>query len=302
MSLVKPIAPMVMPSDLANVTNGAVPMSLITPCGVKSGYAPFAESAMHHLASRAMKAMMAALNADLPAHNMTNTGTGRSYAQQVQLFDGTDPATWSSNNGRYVPQSQWAHYDAQGRSWALPVDVRSWNGTLWKRRAGTAMAAVPGTSNHGWWLAIDFSEDANGNPLTGITTQVTQWLIVHAMTYGFSAEAQSEDWHWRYVAGDNLPVAVLLFEAHTPPTPVYDDDMPTLYRDSRFWNVFLVNGDVTTIGPALNDSLIARGVPQVVDTHDQSLISFMRKAQIKTSQLVASSTPGPFNPPADLQG
>lgn len=86
------------------------------------------------------------------------------------------------------------------------------------------------------------------------------------------------------------------------PNPSYDDEMPTLYRDSRFANVFLVNGDVTTIGGKLYASLQARGVAEVVDTHDQSLISFMRKAQIKTGMLVASSTPGPFNAPVDLVG
>lgn len=87
-----------------------------------------------------------------------------------------------------------------------------------------------------------------------------------------------------------------------PVPPVYDDDMATLYRDTRFHNVFLVNGDVTTVGPQLFDSLKARGVPLVVDAHDQSLISFMRKSHIKTGQLVPSATPGPFDAPTDLVG
>lgn len=83
---------------------------------------------------------------------------------------------------------------------------------------------------------------------------------------------------------------------------VWSDEMPTLYRDSRFATVFLVNDDVTVVGSKLSASLIARGVVEVVDQHDDSLISFMRKARIKAGQLVASSTPGAFSAPADLVG
>lgn len=36
----------------------------------------------------------------------------------------------------------------------------------------------------------------------GITENFTRWLIANAATYGFSAEDQDDDWHWRYVAGD----------------------------------------------------------------------------------------------------
>lgn len=303
MSLVKPISPLVLPSDLVGVPNGSLPLSLLTPCGVNSGYPPFGVLPMHHLASRAMKAMLASIVATLPGHDIRGTSALRSYASQVVAFDGTNPASRTSTNGRYIPQEGWAAYVSSGGKF-VETDVKSWQGKSWKRRAGTAMAAVPGTSNHGLGLAIDFSEEYDGNPLTaeGITVELTKWLIANAVRFGYSAEAQSEDWHWRYFTGDNLPQAVLEYESgHTPP-PSYDEDMPTLYRDSRFWNVFLVNGDVTTIGPALNDSLIARGVVQVVDTHDQSLFSFMRKSQIKTGQMVASSTPGAVAWPADLVG
>lgn len=35
------------------------------------------------------------------------------------------------------------------------TDVKTWNGSQWTRRSGTAMAAVPGTSNHGKGFAAD---------------------------------------------------------------------------------------------------------------------------------------------------
>lgn len=89
-----------------------------------------------------------------------------------------------------------------------------------------------------------------------------------------------------------------------PPTPpVYDEGMDVLWRDRRFNNVFHENGDAVTIGPGSFESYKSRGVPYVEEVHDQSLIAYMRKSQLKTAQMVPSGEPGlpPFNPPADLQ-
>lgn len=122
------------------------------------------------------------------------------------------------------------------------------------------------------------------------------------IAYKFGLTWSGDSWRSRIKTHFPAPTPDPTPVPPTPPNPVYDDDMATLYRDSRYNNVFLVNGDVTTVGPNLFDSLVARQVPVVVDTHDQSLISFMRKSQIKVGQLVQSGTPGPFNAPADLQG
>jgi LAS superfamily LD-carboxypeptidase LdcB len=59
------------------------------------------------------------------------------------------------------------------------------------------MAAVPGTSNHGWGLACDvWNVGQNGR---------LEWLLDNAKRFGFSWEVQSEPWHIRYVLGDDLP-------------------------------------------------------------------------------------------------
>ena len=75
-------------------------------------------------------------------------------------------------------------------------------GTLLKPRY-RATAAVPETSNHGWGLAFD------GRSLPMV---VVLWLCANAWRYGFSAEIQSESWHWRYFAGDGIPAAVIEYE------------------------------------------------------------------------------------------
>jgi LAS superfamily LD-carboxypeptidase LdcB len=82
------------------------------------------------------------------------------------------------------------------------------------------MAATPGTSNHGLGLAIDFAEERDGRPpVESVSDRFVRWLIKNAATYGFSAELQSEPWHWRYVAGDQIPRAVLDFELQQDSRP-----------------------------------------------------------------------------------
>jgi len=190
-----PTIPVIYPKDLANESNGELSGTLLTLCGIGN-------FKMHHLASRALRALMAAYE----PLTESCSGTYRTYAEQAHLFDGTDPQYWAPGNnyGRYIPQSKWTAYTAKG--YKFGTSIKAWNGQQWKIRANCALAAIPGTSNHGWALAIDFNTDMVGY------YEFVNWLIVNAITYGYSAEAQSEPWHWRYVAGDNLPQAVLNFE------------------------------------------------------------------------------------------
>lgn len=199
-----PVAQIKWPADLVDVPNGEVPEHLLAGCGVKSYYAPYAELKMHHLAARAMRAMVAALCASLGYTSVQATGTLRTYDQQVRMFDGTDPRNRSATTGRYIPESLWSTVAN------LTTDLRSWLAKRWKRRSGTASAAVPGTSNHGKAVAIDFA----------VTVPMVNWLIANAHRFGYSAEIQSENWHWRYVAGDAIPDAVLAYERSLDPAPV----------------------------------------------------------------------------------
>ncbi|GMA35621.1 M15 family metallopeptidase [Demequina litorisediminis] len=50
------------------------------------------------------------------------------------------------------------------------------------------LAAVPGTSQHGWGLAVDLRLDA--------TAQA--WMREHAGAYGFTEAVAREPWHWEY--------------------------------------------------------------------------------------------------------
>lgn len=50
------------------------------------------------------------------------------------------------------------------------------------------LAAVPGTSNHGWGMATDLSLDAES----------LEWMRTNAWRYGFVEDVPREPWHWTY--------------------------------------------------------------------------------------------------------
>lgn len=77
---------------------------------------------------------------------------------------------------------------------------RSYSAQVATRAAKGFMAATPGTSNHGWGLAVDF-----GN--IGAEGSVRHdWLRANAPSYGWqhpswarSGGSKPESWHWEYV-------------------------------------------------------------------------------------------------------
>ena len=226
MSYNLPIARVSLPACLKGQSNGKVDPKLLKSCGVTSGV-------MVEPAARAMKAMMAAARA--AGFDPRHVGDYRSYERQVQMF-----------NERY------SKTPIPGR----PTKV--WNGVTYWQKPNTAMSAVPGTSNHGWGLALDIAEERNGKPgIDSISDAFVRWLIKNAATYGYSAEHNSEPWHWRYVAGDKIPAAVLAYEksleqpappalvtpvpapqpvAPKPPKPAKHDTYTVVKGDS-YWKI-----------------------------------------------------------------
>lgn len=182
-----PIKPVKKPLDLVGKRNGRLPAKTITTVNP--------DCTMHHKAARAWTAMRAAAKKD--GVNLAHVGDYRPYDQQVALF--------------------LARYDDRPTGTG---DTRVWNGKTYWRKPGVASVAVPGTSNHGWGLAVDAAlridgkvvsitadPDGRGPVKTGLS-----WLLNNANRFGFSWELQSEPWHIRYHAGSVLPRAVKAYE------------------------------------------------------------------------------------------
>lgn len=72
---------------------------------------------------------------------------------------------------------------------------------LYYHGGGTGPAAYPGTSNHGWGLAIDLNgTSGNGDSYEQRkTTVVYQWMAANAGAYGWRENVKiREAWHWEF--------------------------------------------------------------------------------------------------------
>jgi LAS superfamily LD-carboxypeptidase LdcB len=170
-----PIKPVNLPKDLRNQANGNLDPKILKP---------ITGSKMHHLAAQAFSAMEAAAKKD------------KIVLKPTSSVDAYRPLT--------VQESAFLRrYDNKRRA-SIP---RTWRGKRWWLKPGNAPVAVPGTSNHGWGLAID---------IASIDQNKVEWLLKNSATFGFSWELQNEPWHMRYVAGDNVPAAVNAYISYKP--------------------------------------------------------------------------------------
>lgn len=157
---------------------------------------------LHRQAARSWNALVAA--AKNAGYNLTYTygGMYRSYESQVTLFLSRYQLTYIE----YKPGV---------------VKTKMYNGRVYYQRPNTAEAASPGTSNHGYGLAIDTALGTSPSNAVYIGAALP-WLMLNAHKFGFSWELQSEPWHLRLVTGDKIPQAVLDYEASLLPPPVVE--------------------------------------------------------------------------------
>ncbi|MFD6093966.1 D-alanyl-D-alanine carboxypeptidase family protein, partial [Oerskovia sp. NPDC060338] len=108
-------------------------------------------------------------NGEIPDKALTRTSTGhllradaaaafealaaafaREFGKPLKVTDAYRPK-WGTNGQVEIFEDRYPHPTYQGVN-----DQRGpWKGKRWWRRKNTAAAAVPGTSNHGWGLALD---------------------------------------------------------------------------------------------------------------------------------------------------
>ena len=184
-----PVAPVVKPSSLQGQQNGKVDADLLRSVTTPGGTATLVTPA-----NRSWLALEDAARKD--GFTLGPYSTYRSYASQEKLF-----------TQRYTTEQ------------IATTDRKVWNHTRYYKKPGVPVTAAPGTSNHGWGLALDLR--SNDYPLQYENHPAVVWLKANAARFGFSAEIQSEKWHWRYFAGDAIPAATLAYEQGTQ-----EDDMP----------------------------------------------------------------------------
>lgn len=181
-----------------SVKGGPLQNGKLTPCDLKAVWFPgVGHLSLHPFTARAFQAMQLVAFSETKLH-LSGTGAYRSFDAQLSLF-------LQRYTDSYLPVRN------------VLTSQRSYQGKTWYLRRGMAPAASPGTSNHGYGIAIDCGwwtgVDAPGlTDIAGITSKAQgwQWLQDNYQSFGFSHEGAKpgqagwEPWHLRHVIGNDV--------------------------------------------------------------------------------------------------
>jgi len=155
---------------MTTYSNGKIPVSALKKLSVPGYLLTGAAASFERLRALAKKA----------GHDIVTSSSAdayRAYSIQEEIFlqryDHTPRSGLTYNNG----------------------GIKNWNGRIWYKKPGVAVAAAPGTSNHGKGLAIDIQGTG------GFGGSLYNWLAAHAPAYGWTnteGRQIGESWHWVY--------------------------------------------------------------------------------------------------------
>lgn len=163
------------------------------------------------------------------------------------------------------------------------------NGTRerWYKKDGVASAAVPGTSNHGWAIAVDVA-NASGARLA--------WLERYAVGFGWSWELVPEEpWHLRNYSGDDIPAKVLAYEQEHSMASDLDQFIAPLggVRENTYMAHHLTLALITGSGPS-EGYWDGPGAPVA-----NNLWSLLKRVESKLDQVLAK--PPVASAPVDVE-
>jgi len=130
-------------------------------------------------------------NADGVPADLARYGNGRIPADALATVGSTGHRLWAPAAQAFEQLLAAARRDGvqigitdSYRSYEAQVDVAARKGLY----SQGGLAAVPGTSPHGWGLALDL----------GLSDRAQAWMRSHAGQFGFEEDTPREPWHWVY--------------------------------------------------------------------------------------------------------
>lgn len=131
------------------------------------------------------------VNADGVPVDLAGYGNGRVPASALSPIAGTSHELWAPAARSFEAMRAAAAADGvtigvtdSYRSYDAQVDVAARKGLY----SQGGLAAKPGTSMHGWGVALDLKLDAAG----------LAWMRQHGKEYSFVESTPRETWHWEY--------------------------------------------------------------------------------------------------------
>lgn len=118
-------------------------------------------------------------------------GNGRIPASALATIDGTNHRLWTPAARSF--EAMRAAAAADGVTIGITDSYRTYESQVdLARRKGLysqgGLAAVPGTSEHGWGMAMDLKLDSSAQA----------WMRQNAGRFGFVEDVPREPWHWAY--------------------------------------------------------------------------------------------------------
>ena len=166
-------------------------MTTTTASGARSTSGTFATALASEVSRTAGAAASGRLTADGVPTELAAYGNGRIPREALSEIGSTGHRMWSPAARQYEALSAAAARDGvtigitdSYRTYESQVDLAERKG-LYKNGG---LAAVPGTSDHGWGRSLDLRLD--GNALA--------WMREHGAQYGFREDVPRESWHWTY--------------------------------------------------------------------------------------------------------
>ena len=124
-------------------------------------------------------------------HDLKNFGNGRIPATALSTIEGTPHKLWEPAARSFEAMRSAAA--AEGVTIGITDSYRTYESQVdLVRRKGLysqgGLAAEPGTSKHGWGIALDLRLDS--------TAQA--WMRANGAKYGYVENVPREPWHWQY--------------------------------------------------------------------------------------------------------
>jgi len=185
-------------SQIAALRAGGQPGGVATASGTATSFAQTYAGALAGTESAALGATgagagtgKARLNASGVPADLAAYGNGRIPAGALSQVGDTRHRLWApaaDSLNRLIADARRAGVTIgitdSYRSYAEQVDL--------VRRKGLysqgGLAAKPGTSDHGWGMAVDLD----------LNSRAQAWMRANAAKYGFTEDTPREPWHWAY--------------------------------------------------------------------------------------------------------
>ncbi|WP_062305229.1 M15 family metallopeptidase [Demequina subtropica] len=174
----------------AATTTAAVASSTATAAGASS--AVFADTLATATATAdPLAAAAAQLNADGVPVTLAGYGNGLIPESALSTIDGSTERMWAPATEQL--DALLADARADGITIGITDGYRDYDSQVSLAASkglysSGGLAAVPGTSQHGWGLAVDLGLDADA----------LAWMRENAGSYGFVEAVAREPWHWEF--------------------------------------------------------------------------------------------------------